>query len=376
MRILRRQFSPSTAVVVSVLALSLLVSSTLAQGPPSLSSSDAGAASTDSGSDNTQTVGSGKPSATDAPNTDSPPTSGTGKASATKTGTGKSATQGPPPPALTTSTSLGDGPSGLPSISNDLPTLPGGAAVSYPAPSVPPTANAPYMQHSNLPEGTVFIAVGAVLGFLGLAVLAWRGLVAWSLHRSVKRAAIQNNLADSKAMLRPPGGGFYANGAGSSLSLDHLSSSGKSPNGPRHTPNSSLFFSPTATTGAGLGQPNNRGSGYLPAGYYAAGNAAPGGGTGMTHIGGGAPISLSTHSHGYTRTRSVGPSPPGSPSLPPSRGGDAGTGFPRGSLRAGPSMTSLNLSTPQQERAPSAYLEDLFENHQPGQMPGGGNSRY
>ncbi|KAI9859631.1 MAG: hypothetical protein M1813_006562 [Trichoglossum hirsutum] len=373
MRVLLRQ-RPSTTALVSILAVSLFVSSTSAQGPPPLSNSNSDDTNTDTGSGNQPTSGSDKPTATNAPKTDSslapPTTSGNGKASGTTT----AATQGPPPPALTTSTSPGDGATDLPSIPPTLPTLPGQATVSYPPPSVPPTANAPYMQHSRLPEGTVFIAVGAVLGFLGLAVLAWRGLVAWSLHRSVKRAAIQNNLADSKAMLRPPGGGFYANGAGSSLSLDHLSSSGKSPSGPRHTPNSSLFFSPTATTGSGLGQSGNRGSGYLPAGYYAAGNAAPSGGTGMTHIGGGAPVGLSTHSHGYTRARSMGPSPPGSPSLPPSRGEDAR--FSRGPLRAGASNSSLNLSTQPQERAPSAYLEDLFENHQPGQMPGAGNTRF
>ncbi|KAH0559398.1 hypothetical protein GP486_004092 [Trichoglossum hirsutum] len=370
MRALSRQLSPTT-VLVSILAVSLLVSSTSAQNPPPLSNSNADATNTDTGSGNQPTSDNNKPSATNAPSTGSSPasaTSGNGKPSDTKT----TATQGPPPPSLTTSSNPGDNGSGLPSILPTLPTLSDQVTVSYPPPTVPPTANAPYMQHSKLPEGTVFIAVGAVLGFLGIAVLAWRGLVAWSLHRSVKRAAIQNNLADSKAMLRPPGGGFYANGAGSSLSLDHLSSSGKSPSGPRHTPNSSLFFSPTATAGSGLGQSGNRGSGYLPAGYYAAGSAAPGGGTGMTHIGGGE--RLSTHGHGYTRARSMGPSPPRSPSLPPSRGEDAR--FSRGPLRGGPSMSSLNLSTQPQERAPSAYLEDLFENHQPGQMPGAGDARF
>ncbi|KAI9781939.1 MAG: hypothetical protein M1839_005532 [Geoglossum umbratile] len=348
----------------AILAISLFALSASAQGT---STSNADPTNTDTPSNDQTTSSPSKDSQTPGPTTGSTsgsPDTTSGKASATKSNTAPTSA----PPALTTSTSAGDtGLPGLPSAS--LPPLPGG--VSYPPPAVPPTTGAPYMQHSNLPEGTVFIAVGAVLGFLGLAVLVWHGLVAWSLHRSVKRAAIQNNLADSKAMLRPPGGGFYANG-GSSLSLDHLSSSGKSPGGPRHTPNSSLFFSPTATTGPGLNQTGNRGSGYLPAGYYAAGNAAPGGGTGMTHIGGGTPVGLLTHN--YTRARSVGPSPPGSPSLPPSRSGE--TGFQRGTLRSGASLSSLNLPAQQQERAPSAYLEDLFENHQPGQVPGGGNARF
>jgi hypothetical protein len=371
MRILRRH-SPFSAAIFAIFLFAL---STSAQGPPPSTASDAGPTNTAtqssdqtaSGSSNTPT-GTATPTGSNSGPTNSGSTnSASGTASATQTNT----TPVSAPPPLTTSTSSSADSTDLPGLPT-LPTLPGGEVVSYPPPTVPPTAGAPYMQHSNLPEGTVFIAVGAVLGFLGLAVLAWRGLVAWSLHRSVKRAATQNNLADSKAMLRPPGGGIYANVYGSSLSLDHLSSSGKSPGAQRHTPNSSLFFSPTATTGAGLGQAGNRGSGYLPAGYYAAGNAAPGGGTGMTHIGGGAPVGLSTHN--YARAKSVGPSPPGSPSLPPSRSGDAG--FARGSLRNGTSMSSLNLPAQQQERAPSAYLEDLFENHQPGQMPGGGNVRF
>ncbi|KAI9772284.1 MAG: hypothetical protein M1840_001033 [Geoglossum simile] len=364
MRILRRR-SPFSA---AILTLFLFVLSTSAQGPPPSTTSNADPTNTDTPSSDGQTTSadSSPPKGTPTPtgSTSGSPDSTSGKNSATKTNTAPVSA----PPPLTTSTSSGSDATGLPGLPS-MPTLPGGAVISYPPPAVPPTTGAPYMQHSSLPEGTVFIAVGAVLGFLGLAVLAWRGLVVWSLHRSVKRAAVQNNPADSKAMLRPPGGNLYASVAGSSLSLDHLSSSGKSPGGPRHTPNSSLFFSPTATTGAGLGQAGNRGSGYLPAGYYAAGNAAPGGGTGMTHIGGGAPVGLSTHN--YTRARSVGPSPPGSPSLPPSRSGE--TGFPRGNLRSGASVSSLNLPAQQQERAPSAYLENLFENHQ---LPGGGNVRF
>ncbi|MCJ1257073.1 hypothetical protein MMC24_004898 [Lignoscripta atroalba] len=245
-------------------------------------------------------------------------------------------------------------------------------------PSVPPTADAPFMQKSSLPEGTVFICVGAALGFFGMAVLAWRGLVAWSLHRSVRRAAIaqSNNHRHGgdikKKIRRKSAAPFYSHGPGSTLSLDQLGASGKG--GVKGTaPAASLFFSPTA--GAGMHTPGNRGSSYLPAGYYAAGNSAAGGGAGMTHIGGGSPMGLANlgpQSQGYKRARSMGPSPPESPSLPPSRGTDMPFGkVSNVGLSTQPSTSSLSLTQPPQGRAPSAYLEDLFENYPPGHIPGG-----
>ncbi len=231
------------------------------------------------------------------------------------------------------------------------------------------------MQKSNLPEGTVFICVGAALGFIALVVLAWRGLVAWSLHRSVRRAAIAQSSKyggeTKKGRYKPPPSQFYSTGPGSTLSLDHLASSrgGSKTNTPSR---GSLFFSPTA--GAGMQTPGNRGSGYLPAGYYAAGNAAAGGGTGMTHLGGGNPTSLGTlrpKSPRYSRAQSVGPSPPISPGLSPNRSGEAAYGRPStAGLSTQASTSTLNLSAPPQGRAPSAYLEDLFENHAPGDIHG------
>lgn len=312
-----------------------------------------------------------------ATSTDSEPSSATSAAesSSPTTDAPSSTTTEPapstqaPPPRVSSSTARA-----RPTASNDgalpsgLPTLRGG--FNYPAPTVPPTQGAPFMRKSNLPEGTVFIAVGACLAFLGLAVIAWRGLVAWSLHRSVKRAAMQHNYGDTKSMLRGPGGGLYSHGPGSTLSLDQLGTTGRSSTARsknHHTSKGNLFFSPTA--GAGMHNPGNRGSSYLPAGYYAAGNAAPGGGLGMTHVGSG-PISLSTlgpQSHGYSRAKSLGPSPPGSPALPPSRGADVG--YARAStvgLSTHASTSTLNLSAPPQGRAPSAYLEDLFANYPPG----------
>jgi hypothetical protein len=265
-------------------------------------------------------------------------------------------------------------------LGTNAPKLPNNSP-SYPPASVPPTQDAPFMQVSTLPEGTVFIAVGAFLGFMALAVLLWRGLIVWSIHISVKRAAMQQNMTDTKAQFRTPSAPIYKfSDRESTLSLANLTGTGKgSKKGGRPStaghgsgPTQSLFFSPTAGAGASLANPGNRGSNYLPAGYYAAGAAAPGGGSGMSHIGSGSRenISLSNlrpQSQGYSRAHGLGPSPPDSPAFPamhavPIHG-------------ANPSTSTLDLNprtaTP---RAPSAYLEDLFDEAggpPPGHGPGG-----
>ena len=225
------------------------------------------------------------------------------------------------------------------------------------------------MQKSTLPEGTVFISVGAILGAVGFVVVAWRVLVAWSLHRSVRRAAVaQSRKHGHKKRRRHSSAPFYKEGPGSSLSLDQLA--GGRGGSKSNITRESLFFSPTA---GGTGQmPGPRGSGYLPAGYYAAGNSTPGGGSGMTNVGSGN-VNVGSQNHRYSRARSMGPSPPLSPSLPPSRGEDVSR---RKSSAAGitthASNSSLNL--PGHTRAPSAYLDDLFENHPPGRESTGRRS--
>ncbi|KAF2112453.1 hypothetical protein BDV96DRAFT_497857 [Lophiotrema nucula] len=283
---------------------------------------------------------------------------------------------------------------------------------SFQVTSAPPASSLtglPTIAGSNLPDGTVFICVGAALGFFGAMVLVWRGLVAWSLHRSVKRAAMAQNLADMKAMSAVPGGkkrGMYnVVGASSNMSLDRLSAAPMSTSKPAKpfasagnagTPPkasaSSLFFSPTAGGATGLRDSVNRSSNYLPAGYYAAGNAQAAQGSPMTHVGGHAPAHLSSHSLAQPGNRfstRSGISPPGSPSLPPSsRGYDsrpppsrdgislynrnsiATLGTPSGGIyghaHSNPSQLSLNVpggTSVAGGRAPSAYLEDLFENH-------------
>jgi len=260
------------------------------------------------------------------------------------------------------------GESGTNTLPKDLPTIAG--VFTIVAPSVPPTAGAPFMRPSTLPEGTVFIVVGAILGFLAMSVLLWRGLVAWSLHRSVKRAAEHQNMSHEKAMFRTPAAPFYNyKDHESSISLAGIgkkrerkgnNASPRPPTMVGATSQSSLFFSPTAgAVGGGINQAGNRGSNYLPAGYYAAGASQPGNGQGAAHIGGHhQSISMSNlvpNRDGYARAKSVGPSPPGTPDFRPHAA----------------SSSTLNLSqVPGEQRAPSAYLEDLFDGDSAPPVPG------
>ncbi|KAI9808234.1 MAG: hypothetical protein M1825_004691 [Sarcosagium campestre] len=354
----RKTLSPLIFIFVLV-ALTLFVCSASAQGgPPPLSRTDE-AQQTRSGSSTkagpasnsaSQTATSADASETEessasrtSDETDTESTTEAAKTTADASGT---TTDSAPKPTLSDdATPTGDAakrPKSLPKLSN---------AFSYPPPTVPPTANAPFMQQSSLPEGTVFIAVGAFLGFMGMSILAWRGLVAWSIHRSVKRAALQQRQADSKSMLRPPT--FYSNGVGSALSLDPTGTMGG--NRKPHTPTGSLFFSPTARASSGLSIGGaNRASAYLPAGYYASSNAAPGSGVS---------IGMTQQPSGYTRASQGGISPPDSPNLPPSRGAE--TTYSRTAIIPHhESSSTLNLNAPSQGRAPSAYLEDLFTNHE------------
>jgi hypothetical protein len=287
---------------------------------------------------------------------------------------------------------------------SDLPTI---AGYGVPTQIVPWTAGAPFMQRSSLPDGTVFIVVGAILGFMGVAILTWRGLVAWSLHRSVRKAALASQRNDSMLKLSKPSGPYGGGAFGAStMSLERLSTpTGKlSKHAPGHSlsspagRNSSLFFSPTAGAGnhssptAASMAGNNRSSAFLPAGYYAAaGAASPGGGV----VPGSTPSPLSTLNPlhpsraGYARQTDYAPSPPGSPSITPSRpsteglgrgnrgyagGYERSSGYGRPSPETGlysqGSNSILNLHVPGGKigggRAPSANLEEMFENHNNG----------
>lgn len=217
---------------------------------------------------------------------------------------------------------------------------------TYPAPSVPPTNNAPFMRHSSAPDGTVFIAVGAILGALGLAILLWRLIVGILLHRSVERAAKAQHDENAKTGFPAPPAPFYKyTDTGSTMSLSAGRGVRRTTRGPvlSSTPSASnLFFSPTAAaSGNGAG---NRGSAFLPSGFYAAGTSSPGG----QHDNNISMTNLRPDSRGHFGTPSrhtLNPSPPESPSF---------------QGRRDISNSTLNLNRPPSQRAPSAFLEDLL----------------
>ncbi|RYO78246.1 hypothetical protein DL764_010137 [Monosporascus ibericus] len=261
----------------------------------------------------------------------------------TATTTTREASTAPP---LTTTTSRESVP--------PLPTLAG--QYSYPPPTVPPTDNAPFMRPNRVPEGTFFIAVGAVLGAFGAAILLWRALVAWQLHRSVKRAALAQTMSNDKLAFAAPPAPFYKSAEPESAPSLANANAGRGVRRtqrgpiPSSTPSqANLFFSPTAP---GANHAGNRESRFLPSGFYAAGAASQQ--QGHEHS-----ISLTNlrpDSRGYPRA--VGHSPPEAPGLAP---------------RADPSRRNLSRSTldlnhSTGERAPSAYLDDLLAD-QPERFP-------
>jgi hypothetical protein len=349
-----RRMPPFALFILAILTI-LSVSRVVAQDLPTLTVSTdnalptASGPETDSGSAAAPTQSAAESTSDSQADTASQETA-SGTLPAITSLAGSSAETTGTPPSLSTT----DDSAGLPKLT-DLPTLSDG--YNYPAPSVPPTAKAPYMQHSNLPEGTVFIAVGAALGFFALVIIAWRVLVAWSINRSVRRSATKgyNAVGDSSYDKSDRGkAGLYGSVApvGSTMSLEKLVSSNRTgtsgSKGARE--NTNLFFSPTA--GAGMHTPGNRNSGYLPSGYYASGTAAPGGGTGMTTVGGPGDRGSKRRPHSgiYASTRQLDSSPPGSPDMRPSTAG----------MSTRDSRSSLNLSTTTNNRAPSTYLDDLM----------------
>jgi hypothetical protein len=290
-------------------------------------------------------------------------------------------------PTGTTATSGTGAATGVSSFGlSDLPTI---AGYGIPTQVVPWTVGAPFMQQSKLPEGTVFIVVGVILAGLGVATLAWRGLVAWSIHRSVKRANEKLLYQpDSMKLVKPGYGGAASLTNQSNMSMDQLNSPGNTLTKKTNTPtrsniasataatrSSSLFFSPTAghPNGSNTYLTGNRSSSFLPSGFYAApGAGSPAQGAPATHI--------STGQNRYSRhSRYHDVSPPGSPGLPPSsRGLDSRSGLEsRGSAIGGggygmyhqPSTSSLNLNVPGNAhpggRAPSANLDDMLEEGYP-----------
>lgn len=222
---------------------------------------------------------------------------------------------------------------------------------SYPPPAVPPTINAPFMDRSTMPDGTVFIAVGAILGAFGLAILVWRGIVACLLHRSVARAAAAQHIANEKSTHLPPAGVAKKSRRKPSSSERRARRTSRGPV-PSHTPShSNLFFSPTAAGSAAMG--TNRDSRYLPSGFYAAGSSPSPAAVNYSNL------RPDSRGQQFSRNTARDISPEGSPQY--------------AVRQQDPSMSSLNLNQAPGQRAPSAYLDDLLDENPhmfpPPQMP-------
>lgn len=327
-------------------------------------------------SDSAQSSGSSDSQSTSKDDTTSKTTSSaketsSAKASSTssaKTSTTKAASTTDAASSTTDITSSISSASETDSAITGMPTLTKTTAIpTYPAPSVPPTNNAPFMQHSSAPDGTVFIAVGAILGAFGIAILLWRVIVGFLLHRSVERAAKAQHDANVKTGFPAPPAPFYQY-------KDHAStmSVGAAGRGVRRTTRgpvlsstpsaSNLFFSPTATVSGNAG--GNRNSTFLPSGFYAAGTSSPG----ANHDHSISLTNLRPDSRGQFANNSrntLNPSPPDSPSF---------------NARRDISTTTLNMNRPPSQRAPSAYLDDLLADDPsalpPPNMPVSGRGRH
>jgi hypothetical protein len=296
------------------------------------------------------------------------------------------------------------------------PTLTRGPkTTTYPAPSPPPVADAPFMHRSSAPEGTVFIAVGAILGAFGLAVLAWRGIIACLLHRSVERAAAAQHTANDKAALfvapsapfyqqaphsasgsrnrtdSPSGLGFGRGGGGGGGGGGPGPAMGAAGMGARRTnrgatPSATpsminLFYSPTATNvsaatpGAATAPTADRTSRYLPSGFYPAPTGSTTNLNNSLH-----PDSPRVASgvwgqhHTNSSRHTLNPSPPDSPrpyahphhlsssslGVHSPHGGGGGGGSSSGAVNHPPASPGV--------RAPSAFLDDMLADN-PNALP-------
>lgn len=213
-------------------------------------------------------------------------------------------------------------------------------------------SNNPFMSESNLPEGTVFIAVGSIIGGFGFLLVLWRIIATVSLKRAADRARKDQKLdmysADQKTPLFASGG--RGNPSSEDLGLNSNSTSLRNPTmtgGSMNGPQPGLFFSPTAEVmnsannggsfmgggslgGSGTGG-NARNSVYMPAGYYDSGAT-----------GGGAPSITSRSTRHFSMARD-------------SMYGGLGV---RSSVIGGGNRQNSEYMP--QQRAPSAYLDDLL----------------
>ena len=213
------------------------------------------------------------------------------------------------------------------------------------------------------------------MAFCAACVLAWRGLVAWSLHRSVRRTASDRYMSEKKSMYGAPtdySSAYYS----TDVSLENLTAKDTSYKGagaPRkedrshsrpaqrntRQPTSNLFFSPTAGGGQNAA---TRSSTYLPAGYYASTGSTLAGGSSIANFGG-------PSAAGYGRMEPASGSPPATPERRPAARYDRSMSRERLSMpdvphRDGRRQNNLRTSTHEPTtRAPSAVLDELFDHH-------------
>ncbi|KAI1614472.1 hypothetical protein EDD37DRAFT_115779 [Exophiala viscosa] len=144
------------------------------------------------------------------------------------------------------------------STNTAFPTLSGG--YNYPAPTVPPTAGAPYLASSQLPENFVFIVVGAALASVALLIFVWRVVMSWSINRAFKRDA-RSGAAGGAVSYTPLAEDLKKNPA--AQSGHDMTDLSKLPRSFSNVP--SLFFSPTAEVAKQSQRPPSQ---HLPSGHY------------------------------------------------------------------------------------------------------------
>lgn len=285
------------------------------------------------------------------------------------------ATSASPAPS-TSSPATSQTPTSAPTTSapktTDMPTLSSVRAATtttsqLPDPSitVPSMSNNPYMGTSKVPEGTVFIAFGAILGGIIVALLVWRALAARALRRSLTRledddsagplmgaalGAGHSSATLSNAMAEIKGHGpFSSDKLANNMSTDTI-----------HT--QSLYFSPTTEVMNSATNPFSatRSSTYLPAGFY---SGTPGSMTSRSSrhfsaahdsvysgVGGAQYSRQSLVNRPYSSIDRVGSPDHGDQSPAPSvMSGDVPT-----------RRSAIQHQSYNSPRAPSAYLDDLL----------------
>lgn len=273
--------------------------------------------------------------------------------------------------------------------SNSMPAMPtlsstSSTAVATPTVTVPSNSNNPFMRQSSLPEGTVFIAVGAILGGIVVAIFAWHIALAFIHKRNLKKFTSTNQvytapfMDESKDFYSDTPGtagagtfGGHAYRAGGTNRKSLVPGAGKDTENSasertRSMINSGLFFSPTAEvmnsvnhanqtndsltssiSTAGVGIATNarssvpRASVYMPAGYY---GGSQGGAPSMMSGG------RSVRHMSMTNASMTGGPPPGG------AGGRPGSSARMSHLNVGGGGPEVRESV----RAPSAYLDDFL----------------